>query len=142
MGKHLWVSEDESLEFSKRSWITTAVVFNSIFDRVAEFFLPEEICCKVDCYAERGMDGIDLSAVDKECFNIFYLRCSAAFSKFPDEKWYLYEAQDASRRESCGHVLWEWAEIINVLKRDKRYDPEWISSYQAERERRNQSRKL
>lgn len=139
MGKHLYINADDSTNWDTRSWITTTIVFHSIFDRVESFFRSDEVACKEKCYEDTGIDGIDLSKdragdnpIDKDCFNIFCLRCRTALAHFPDEKWMDYERTKESRRGSSHSVIYEWTEILKRLEMDKRYDPVWIENYQRE----------
>jgi hypothetical protein len=140
MGKHFFVNGHRNINPDDRSWITTAIVFHSIFDRVKEFFKPHELACQEKCYEDTGIDGIDLSDVDKECFNIFCLRCKDALAHFPDEKWMEYERMRETRAKQEGTpflggshvyngVIYEWQEILKRLELDKRYDPTWIEGY-------------
>lgn len=134
MGKHLWISSDETIAFDDRAWITTSIIFNSIFNRVGTFFLPHELPCKDKCYEERGMDGIYLDIdVNKDCFNIFYLRCKEALAHYPDEQMLTwlekFPNQPEKRDGYINGIAREWEEILKRLELDKRYDAKWIDDY-------------
>lgn len=134
MGKHLWISSDETITFDDGTWITTSNVFNIIFNRVATFFRNHELTCKDKCFEERGMDGIYLDVdVDKDCFNIFYLRCNEALTQYPDEQiltWLEQFPNQPEKRDGyINGVIGEWREILKRLELDKRYDARWIEDY-------------
>jgi hypothetical protein len=131
MSKNLWISSDESIEWENRSWITNAHVFNNIFDRVKSAFLPTELACQESCFFDWGMEGIDLSDVEKDCFNIFYLRCKSALSQYPDEKEMKFQEMSEDRIGTHKQVAWAWEEILKRLELDKRYDASWIESYKS-----------
>ncbi|WP_211440862.1 hypothetical protein [Collimonas humicola] len=137
MGKHLWISSDATIVFEDRSWITTSIVFNNIFSRVEAFFVPSELACREACYFDWGMDGIELSYVDKECFNIFYLRCKQALIHYPDKEMLAwlerFPDQPEKRDGYINGITFEWEEILKRLELDKRYDAAWIEGYRSKR---------
>ena len=132
MSKNVWISSDESIDWENRSWITNRHVFENIFDRVKSFFKPSEMACKEACFFDWGMEGIELSDVEKDCFNIFYLRCKTALGHYPDEKEMEYQKASEDRRGTHEQVAWEWREILKRLELDKRYDVAWIENYRRE----------
>lgn len=133
MGKHFFVNDDGSLNADDRSWITTSIIFNSIFNRVETFFNACELTCKEKCYEDTGIDGIDLSDIEKDCFNIFYLRCKEALAHYPDEEmliWLEKFPNQPEKRDGYIHgIIGEWKEILKRLEIDKRYDAAWIEDY-------------
>ncbi len=129
MSQNLWISSDESIDWENRSWITNRHIFKNIFDRVNSFFKSFECDCKEACFYDWGMEGIDLSAVDKDCFNIFYIRVKVALDNYPDQKEIEYQNMNPDQRGSHEHVIWEWMEIIKRLELDKRFDAVWIEAY-------------
>jgi len=129
MSHHIWVNFDENIEPDNRFWVTNAFIFNNIFNRTRESFKSPERACQEACYQYSGIEGLELSYVDKDCFNIFCARCEQAFNKYPDEKAMEYENSSEDRRGTYEHVAWEWTEILNRLKLDVRYDPLWIAEY-------------
>ena len=123
MGKHLFVRD------------------NKIINRVALQFKLNEMTCKDICYEDRGVDGIDLSDVSKDCFNIFCLRCKEALANFPDDKWMVYEHMREAMAMKEGKpfpkgshvyhsIINEWKEILKRLELDKRFDAAWIEDYE------------
>ena len=67
--------------------------------------------------------------IEKDCFNILYLRCEQALSKFPDQEWMDYEGRPAGTKGGWRTVVLEWREILDMMKLDKRFDQEWINAY-------------
>ena len=128
-GKHLFISEDTSIHEDKRMLITTAIIFNNIFKRVDACFKAEERLCAEECLEWKGIDGLIWDDIEKDCFNVLYLRCEQALSKFPDQEWLDYEKQDPERRRGWTTIVWEWREILEMMKLDKRFDQEWINAY-------------
>ena len=129
MSQHIWVNFDENIDLENRFWITNRFIFNIIFNRTKALFRPAELVCQEACYQDWGIEGLELSYVDKDCFNIFCARCEEAFNKYPDEKAMEYENSSEDRRGTYEHVAWEWTEILNRLKLDVRYDPLWMAEY-------------
>ena len=128
-GKHLFISEDTSIPGEKRRWVTTAIIFNNIFERVDACFKDDERGCAEECLEWKGLDGLIWFDIEKDCFNILYLRCEQALSKFPDQEWLDYEKLDPERRRGWTTIVWEWREILEMMKLDKRFDQEWINAY-------------
>lgn len=89
MGKHVFISDDETIGSDDRFLIFTSSVFNVIFDLAGVFFKPWESACKNLCYEETGVDGIDLTnsirEISHDSFNIFYLRCREGLAHYPDD---------------------------------------------------------
>lgn len=133
MGKHFWVSADPPLNLGDKNWTTTSIIFNNIFNRVKQFFKPYELACQEKCYEDTGIDGIDLSDVDRECFNIFYLRCKEALAHYPDAEMLAwldrFPDQPEKRDGYINGITYEWNEILKRLELDKRYDAAWIEAY-------------
>ena len=134
MGKHFWISSEPPLNTGDKNWTTTSIIFHTIFDRVEKFFKSYESTCKEKCYEDTGIDGIDLSDVDKPCFNIFYLRCKESLANYPDEQmlsWLEKFPNQPEKRDGYIYgVIGEWKEILKRLELDKRYDATWIDDYQ------------
>ena len=128
-GKHLFISEDTSIHEDKRIWVTTAIIFNSIFERVDACFKAGERRCAEECLEWKGLDGLIWDDIEKDCFNILYLRCEQALSKFPDQEWMDYEGRPAGTKGGWRTVVLEWREILDMMKLDKRFDQEWINAY-------------
>jgi hypothetical protein len=132
MSQHVWINFDDPTDSDKGLWITNRHVFENIFERVKSFFKPSELPCLDECFRDRGIEGIELSYVEKDCFNIFYLRFKIAFENYPDEKEMEYQKANVDQRGGHEHVIWEWSEILKRLELDKRYDWAWIESYRRE----------
>lgn len=135
MGKNFFVSGDKSIDFDDRAWITTAIAFNTIFDRVKNFFKPHELMCKEKCYEDTGIDGIDLDYASKDCFNIFYIRCREALAHYPDKEILLWLEKFPNEPEKnaayIDGIIGYWKhDVLKRLELDKRYDAVWIASYQ------------
>ena len=128
-GKHLFISEDASLHRHKRVWVTTRVVFNSIFQRVDACFKADERRCAEECLEWKGLDGLILDDIEKDCFNILYLRCEQALSKFPAQEWMDYGGRPSGTKGGWRTIVLEWREILDMMKLDKRFDQEWINAY-------------
>ena len=128
-GKHLFISDDASIPKDKRMLVTTSTVFKNIFRRIDACFKVDERGCCEKCFEEHGIDGIILDDIEKDCFNILYLRCEQALSKFPDQEWMDYEKLDPLGRGGWRSVVLEWREILDMMKLDKRFDQEWINAY-------------
>ena len=128
-GKHLFISEDASIPGEKRRWVTTAIVFNSIFERVDACFKDDERGCAEECLEWKGIDGLIWDDIEKDCFNILCLRCEQALSKFPDQEWMDYEGRPAGTKGGWRTIVLEWREILDMMKLDKRFDQEWINAY-------------
>ena len=128
-GKHLFISEDASLHRHKRIWVTSRTIFNNIFKRVDACIKADERGCAEECLEWKGLDGLIWFDIEKDCFNILYLRCEQALSKFPDQEWLDYEKLDPERRRGWTTIVWEWREILEMMKLDKRFDQEWINAY-------------
>lgn len=122
MGIKFYVSEDEELEIQDVFWHGNSATFNEIFKRIASHFRYYEIKEKKLCFIYRTPYEFDLTPVDKKTFNIFYLRCEEAF--------YIYH--DKVIKQSINDsIISHWEFIIKLLKKDKRYDHQWIEDYQT-----------
>lgn len=106
-GKHLFISEDTSIHEDKRIWVTTAIIFNSIFERVDASFKADERGCAEECLKWTGLDGLILDDIEKDCFNVLYLRCEQALSKFPDQEWMDYEGRPAGTKGGWRTIVLE-----------------------------------
>jgi len=132
MSQHIWINLDDLADPDKGLWITNRYVFESIFNRTKTFFKPFELACLDACFCDHGIEGIELSYVEKDCFNIFCLRFKTALGHYPDAKQMQYEEAREDRRGAHEQVTWEWTEILKRLELDKRYDAAWIESYRRE----------
>ena len=128
-GKHLFISEDTSIPKDKRMLVTTGIVFNNIFARIDACFKQDERGCSEKCFEEHGIDGLIWDDIETDCFNVLYVRCEQALSKFPDQEWLDYEKLDPEVRRGWTTIVWEWREILDMMKLDKRFDQEWINAY-------------
>ena len=128
-GKHLFISDDISIPKDDRIFVTTSIIFNSIFNRVDACFKADERACAEKCLEWKGIGGLIWYDIEKDCFNILYLRCEQALSKFPDQEWMDYEKLDPLGRGGWRSVVLEWREILDMMKLDKRFDQEWINAY-------------
>ena len=120
-GKHLFVSDDASIPKGNRMLVTTAIIFNNIFARIDACFKADEIGCSEKCFEEHGIDGLIWDDIEKDCFNVLYVRCEQALSKFPDQEWLDYEKLDPEVRRGWTTIVWEWREILEMMKLDKKY---------------------
>lgn len=132
MSQHVWINFDDPADSDKGLWITNRHVFESIFNRVKSFFKPSELVCLDACFCDHGIEGIELSYVDKDCFNIFCLRFKTALERYPDERQMQYEKVSEDRQGTHEQIAWEWTEILKRLELDKRYDVAWIENYRRE----------
>lgn len=139
MSKHFWVNSNDSIDTDDRLWITNSHVFSNIFDRVKKLFQPHEFECRDICYHDWGIEGIDLSEVPSECFNIFYLRCVQALNKYPDKEEEIYQKSNPNEFKSHEHIIMEWKEIIKRLEIDSRYDKKWIEEYKINQQSQSRS---
>lgn len=110
-------------------WDSNSTTFYKIFNRVAYYFRHFEVDYQKACFNEDYIDQglweseLNLTKVSKEAFNVFYLRTKEALDNFPDF-W------DISGSEKF--IISTFEEIIGLLEKDNRYDPEWIRKYQME----------
>ena len=128
-GKHLFISEDASLHRHKRIWVTSRTIFNNIFKRVDACIKADERGCAEECLEWKGIDGLIWDDIETDCFNVLYVRCEQALSKFPDQEWLDYEKLDPEVRRGWTTIVWEWREILDMMKLDKRFDQESINAY-------------
>jgi hypothetical protein len=132
MSQHIWINFDDPTDADKGLWITNRYVFENIFERVKSFFKLAELTCLEECFCDHGIEGIELSYVEKNCFNIFCLRFKIALEHYPDEKEMEYQKANVDKRGRHETVIWEWTEILKRLELDKRYDVAWIENYRRE----------
>ena len=128
-GKHLYISDDASVPIGNRVIVSTTTIFRCIFKRVEASFKADELGCSEKCLEYQGNEGLIWDDIEKDCFNILYLRCEQALSKFPDQEWLDYEKQGPDRRRGWTSIVWQWREILDMMKLDKRFDQEWINAY-------------
>ena len=128
-GKHLYISDDASVPIGCRVIASTFIIFSCIFERVDASFKEDELACSEKCLEWQGNDGLIWDDIEKDCFNILYLRCEQALSKFPDQEWMDYEGRPAGTKGGWRTIVLEWREIWDMLKLDKRFDQEWINAY-------------
>jgi uncharacterized protein (DUF488 family) len=132
VSQHIWVNFDDPTDTDKSLWITNRYVFEVIFGRVRSLFKNSELTCLEECFRDHGIEGVELSYVEKNCFNVFCLRFKAALNNYPDEEEIEYQRVNEDKRGRHETVIWEWKEILRRLEMDKRYDGAWIENYRRE----------
>lgn len=94
-------------------------VFECIVEETRKRFKDDEQFCVKEIYTpldEQGQNFIVLDYVDECCFNLFYFYCKKAMEDFP-----LSERAKLVPENHIPGILWNWAEVLRVMREDSRY---------------------
>ncbi|WP_159565322.1 hypothetical protein [Budvicia diplopodorum] len=100
-------------------WGLTSGLFDIITESTRELFSAEQYGCMKSIYEafdDQGQSFIVLDSVDRDCFNLFYRHCKAAMEAFPDSP-----RGKISPLKSISGILWNWSEILRLMREDSRY---------------------
>ncbi|MCS3808633.1 hypothetical protein FHY19_001658 [Xanthomonas arboricola] len=104
---------------NKVGWTLPFGMFDCIIESTRELFSCESMGCIKKIYKsldDEGQSFVILDDVDINCFNLFYENCSRAMDDF------LNSSRGKSvRPTSVAGILWNWAEVLRLMREDPRY---------------------
>lgn len=106
----------------KIGWSTSFGVFDCIVEATRENFNGEDRNCMHDIYRpldDQAQSLIALDDVGVSCFNLFYKHCKQAMEEFPETERGKYVPPS-----HIPGILWNWSEILRIMREDSRYLPE------------------
>jgi hypothetical protein len=80
---------------------------------------PETIKPVYKSLDDEGQSFIVLDYINGDQFNIFYKCCKEAMEAFPNS-----ERGKKLPPERMPAILWNWSEVLRIMREDPRFDPE------------------
>lgn len=101
-------------------WAASSGVFDRIVESTRVYLEEADSACFRKIYSPLDVEGqsfIVLRDVGKECFNEFYCCCEKAMLSFSGSN-----AVQEIPNDHLEGVLWNWGEVLKLMRHDPRYE--------------------